>query len=96
LPQLSSGQNGAITLEKEDPDILLLWASLEGHLEVVKYLLCKQRCNLKCTDSSGQTPVDLACRNHCGEVAWFLIMEKHCSVKLGHSDAQALLEWAHR
>ena len=28
------------------------------------------------------------------EVAWYLIRDKHCSVKLGQSDAQALLEWA--
>ena len=28
------------------------------------------------------------------EVARYLIRDKHCSVKLGLSDAQALLEWA--
>ena len=28
------------------------------------------------------------------EVAWYLNRDKHCSVKLGQSDAQALLEWA--
>ena len=28
------------------------------------------------------------------EVAQYLIGDKHCSVKLGLSDAQALLEWA--
>ena len=28
------------------------------------------------------------------EVARYLIRDKHCSVKLGLSDVQALLEWA--
>jgi ankyrin repeat protein len=64
---------------------------------VIKYLISEQNFDLeKCTDKDGNTPLDLACQNEHFEVAWYLIHDQHCSVKLGQSDAQALLEWAHR
>ena len=33
----------------------------DGHLEVVKYLICKHNCNLYSSDEFGRTPLHLAC-----------------------------------
>ena len=49
----------------------LMWASVNGHLDVVRYLICNG-ADVNIKNNNGETALDLAEKNGCEEVAEFL------------------------
>ena len=50
----------------------LMWASVNGHLDVVKYLIIEGKANSNIRNNEGKTALDLAEENGCKKVAEFL------------------------
>jgi hypothetical protein len=90
---LITEQNCSVKLILSDAQALLDWAERKG---VLQYIKSEHLRNILLEKNDAKALLLWASRNHHFEVAWNLIMEKHCSVKLGQSTAQALLDWGHR
>ena len=61
----------ASNLEDSDALLLLLFACLSGHLNIVKYLIDEHECNLCFTFRDGSTPL----HHTCGGISFFLETE---------------------
>ena len=63
----------------------LFYATLNGHYEVVKYLINKCNCNPHQQSEEGETPLYLACLAGHYEIVTYLINEHHCDPNTGGS-----------
>ena len=56
----------------------LHWASIYGHLDIVRYLVEEQQCDVECRDKYGGTPLHCAALGGRLDIVQYLISERGC------------------
>jgi len=71
-------------MELYDPDCqslldpLLLQASVNGHLDIVRYLVTEQHRDPMCENWYGKTPLQVACMNGHLDIVRYLVTDQYC------------------
>ena len=79
LLSISSERNTNPSCENNDGKTPLLYACINGHLNIAQYLIREEHCNPSCENNDGKTPLHYACINGRLNIAQYLIREEHCN-----------------
>ena len=76
-----------ITLN-EDGDLLLHIACQWGDVDIVRYLVCEQHCDVNIRNKNGDSPLHIACYNRALDIIKFLLQQR-CDTKVQNKRGQS-------
>ena len=74
----------------EDGDLLLHMACQWGDVEIVRYLVCDQQCDVTVQNKSGDSPLLIACCNKVLDIVKFLLQQR-CDTTVRNKRGQSPL-----
>ena len=82
------GQSPQTLSLNEDGDLLLHIAFHWWDVDIVRYLLCKQHCDVNVRNSNGDTPLHIACYQKSLEIIKFLLRQR-CDTRVRNKRGQS-------
>ena len=78
----------------EDGNLLLHMACQWGDVDIVRYLVSEQHCDVNVRNKSRDSPLHVACQGTNLGIVEYLITEQHCDVNVQNKNGDALLHIA--